>query len=95
MLWVFSLAITPWSIFHHHHEAKVLVEKNCTHHFHIKTSAETCLVCKAHFEKDYTVSSNLQIVYLESIQLHSVIEKVESSYTALISTSLRGPPAIS
>ena len=95
LLWVFSLAITPWSIFHHHHEVKVVVEKNCTHHFHIKTSAETCLICKAHFEKDYTVASVLPTVYMQSIKLGTPVERVENSYTALISTSLRGPPTIS
>ncbi|RZK97951.1 MAG: hypothetical protein EOO89_32680, partial [Pedobacter sp.] len=67
MLWVFSLAITPWSALHHHAESHVdVVEKHCTHKFHLKTSQENCLICKAHFEKNYTLSEQLEITYLDS-----------------------------
>ena len=96
MLWVFSLAITPWSALHHHdnsHEGPV--EKHCTHKLHLKTSQENCLICKAHFEKNYTLSDQLTVTYLESSLLTRAILAPSSAYTALISTSLRGPPATS
>ena len=96
MLWVFSLAITPWSALHHHPEvASDVVEKNCTHKVHVKTSADNCLICKAHFEKNYTISSASFITYLNSKLLTKNMPIVISSYTALISTSLRGPPVFS
>ncbi|WP_131551340.1 hypothetical protein [Pedobacter frigiditerrae] len=96
MLWVFSLAITPWSALHHHAEvATSSVEKNCTHKVHVKTNADTCLICKAHFEKNYTISSATFITYLNSKLMSKNIPIVTSSYTELISTSLRGPPVFS
>ncbi len=93
MLWVFSLAITPWSALHHHadsHEGPA--EKHCTHKLHLKTSQENCLICKAHFEKNYTLSEQLTVTYLESTLLKRIALAPSSAYTALISTSLRGPP---
>ena len=96
MLWVFSLAITPWNALHHHadsHEGPV--EKHCTHKLHLKTSQENCLICKAHFEKNYTLSEQLTVTYLEFALIKRVILAPFSAYTALISTSLRGPPLTS
>jgi hypothetical protein len=96
MLWVFSLAITPWSALHHHanlHEGPV--EKHCTHKLHLKSSQESCLICKAHFEKNYTLSEQLTVTYLESFLIARVVIAPSSAYTALISTSLRGPPVSS
>jgi len=96
MLWVFSLAITPWSALHHHAEvAGNAVEKNCTHKVHVKTNTDNCLICKAHFEKNYTISKVNFITYLNSKLMSRHIPIVTSSYTALISTSLRGPPVFS
>ena len=96
MLCVFSLALTPWSALHHHETvAETPVEKNCTHKFHVKTQQETCLICKAHFEKNFTISPTIFFTYREievKIQSHPI---VSSSFTALISTSLRGPPSVS
>ncbi|MEJ5993568.1 hypothetical protein WG904_03980 [Pedobacter sp. Du54] len=93
MLWVFSLAITPWSAFHHHAIVQEgPVEKHCTHKLHLKTAQENCFICKAHFEKNYTVSDLLAISYLESALVKRVVLAPSSSYTPLISTSLRGPP---
>jgi len=93
MLWVFSLAIIPWGALHHHEEvANSVVEKNCTHKLHLKTEKETCLICKAHFEKNYTVSEQLTTTYLTSSLVKRVVLAPSSAYTALISTSLRGPP---
>lgn len=96
MLWVFSLAITPWGALHHHEEvSNSVVEKNCTHKLHLKTEKETCLICKAHFEKNYTVSNASFVTYLTSKALSNEVSVVSSSYTHLISTSLRGPPSFS
>lgn len=93
MLWVFSLAITPWAALHHHDDAHVEpVEKHCTHKFHLKASQADCLICKAHFEKNYTVSNPLGIAYLESVLVKRIVLIPLSAYSALISTSLRGPP---
>lgn len=96
MLWVFSLAITPWGALHHHEEVTTsVVEKNCTHKLHLKTEKDTCLICKAHFEKNYTFSTISFVTYLTSIALINDVPVVASSYTELISTSLRGPPSFS
>ncbi len=95
MLLVFSIALTPWSALHHHPVAvhQPVKEKVCTHKLHISSHADTCLVCAAHFEKSYDhVMVTFQV-------FHSVITYIKespvlrSSYVALLSTSLRGPPA--
>ncbi|HTN00174.1 MAG TPA: hypothetical protein VL088_15565 [Pedobacter sp.] len=94
MLWVFSLAITPWSAMHHHEEVNIEpVEKHCTHKVHFKTQQENCLICKAHFEKNYTVSSQLNTIHLQSENVIRGIVIYTNAYPALISTSLRGPPS--
>ena len=72
MLWVFSLAITPWSSLHHHKELATTVEKNCTHKLHVKSDQDHCLICKAHFEKNYTVSVSSHATYLNSKLLELV-----------------------
>lgn len=96
LLWVFSLAITPWSSLHRHEELTTsVVEKNCTHKLHLKTEQDTCLICKAHFEKNYTLNKATFITYLGSKLLAKNNPIVTSSYAALISTSLRGPPSFS
>jgi hypothetical protein len=94
MLGVFSLAITPWSALHHHDdEPEISVEKNCTHKFHVKSQKETCLVCAAHFEKNYTVSGVNYILYFRSKTIETITPLLGGSFVELISTSLRGPPA--
>ncbi|TKC12956.1 hypothetical protein FA048_04885 [Pedobacter polaris] len=96
MLWVFALAITPWNAIHHHEEIEVsIVEKHCTHKLHLKTEQETCLICKAHFEKNYTINKATFITYLNSKLMFVNEPIVTSSYAELISTSLRGPPVFS
>ncbi|MBY0542049.1 MAG: hypothetical protein K2P75_01495 [Sphingobacteriaceae bacterium] len=94
MLWVFSLAITPWSSFHHHQNVVTTVEKNCTHKLHVKAEQDHCLICKAHFEKNYTVSVSSHTTYLTSQLLEKNSPIVTSYYSELISTSLRGPPQL-
>lgn len=95
LLWVFALAITPWSSLHHHEEQTVVVEKHCTHHLHLKTTQETCLICKAHFEKNYIISTAIFVTYLEAKVFHFQSSNITNSYAKLISTSLRGPPVFS
>ncbi len=95
LLWVFALAITPWSSLHHHEEQTIVVEKHCTHHLHLKTTQETCLICKAHFEKNYIILKVILVTYLEGKMFHFQSSNITSSYAELISTSLRGPPAFS
>ena len=93
MLWVFSLAITPWSSLHRHENVATVVEKDCTHKLHVKTQQDSCLICKAHFEKDYTVSVASHVTYLVSQLLEQSSPVLTSSYAELISSSLRGPPS--
>lgn len=95
LLWVFSLAITPWSALHRHAEMHTVVaEEHCTHKFHVKASEENCLVCKVHFEKNYTLITHQSPLFLQSVSLHHLVISPSTAYTTLISTSLRGPPAI-
>jgi hypothetical protein len=96
MLGVFSIAITPWAAFHNH-EALVNVpkEKHCTHQFHVKQQENTCLICAAHFEKSYTTSSHSYVIFLYSKLITIETPSASSSFAALISTSLRGPPSFS
>jgi hypothetical protein len=96
LLGVFSLAITPWSALHHHEQvAKAPKEKNCTHQFHVKAQENTCLICAAHFEKNYTVLNHTYTIFFYSELMTIDKPIVSGSFTALISTSLRGPPSYS
>ncbi len=94
LLWVFSLAVTPWAALHHH--AEVLTdkhpEKNCTHKLHLKAQEEACLLCNVHFEKNYIVANYtlINLFLAKKIALNNLF--LRSSFAKLISTSLRGPP---
>lgn len=92
ILAVFSLAITPWSALHHHEETKIVKEENCTHTVHVKSSAEQCLVCKVHFEKNFVSDFHNYIVYLRANLVESFFPLVSSSFTEVIASCLRGPP---
>ena len=94
MLWVFFLALTPWTSLHHHQEITYTCENEtiCTHKMHISTHADQCLVCSAHFEKTYVMSHTFFDFY-QSPGIYIKNQPVESAlYSELISTSLRGPP---
>jgi hypothetical protein len=94
LLGVFTMAITPWSTLHHHEkEAVSAAENNCTHRFHVKTQQDTCLICAAHFEKNYTAQVTSHVVYLSSSPIAKLNPVLSSAFIALISTSLRGPPS--
>ncbi|PTS92623.1 hypothetical protein DBR11_26645 [Pedobacter sp. HMWF019] len=93
MLMVFSIALTPWSALHHHEEDLHLTkEKNCTHKLHLSTHSETCLICAAHFEKDFVATTSHFQVFLTLKSLLKTAPLISSSYTELIDSSLRGPP---
>jgi hypothetical protein len=94
MLWVFFLALTPWSSFHHHQEISYTCnhETSGSHKVHISSHAEQCLICSAHFEKTYSISHHFFSFY-ESPVLYIKNQPVQHAlYSELISTSLRGPP---
>lgn len=95
ILWVFGIAITPWGALHHHQVNDVPVEKTCTHSVHVKSNQDHCLICKAHFEKNYTIASLSYYTYLNSELMQRTAPVVSGSFVQFISTSLRGPPALS
>lgn len=95
ILAIFSLAITPWGALHHHESESIVHEKNCTHTVHVKTSTETCLICKAHFEKSFTADFQNYLAYLKSNQVKTVFPLVGNSFTEIIASCLRGPPSVS
>lgn len=91
ILAVFAMAITPWSAIHHH-DNTVAVEKNCTHKIHVKTASDNCLICKAHFEKNYTADFYNYIVHLKIELIKRIFPVISGSFTEVIATCLRGPP---
>lgn len=93
ILSIFSLAITPWGALHHHESETIVHEKNCTHTVHVKTSTENCLVCKAHFEKNFVADFHNYVVYLKANIVENVFSLAGNSFTEIIASCLRGPPA--
>ncbi len=96
LLWVFALALVPWSTLHHHEEQEeycIQKGKVCMHKSHIGNEGHNCLVCSAHFEKDYYIQDFVYQPSLESKPLIKNQPLISASYTALIRLSLRGPPA--
>ena len=92
---VFAIALTPFAALHdHHHEAPVC-EKNqlsCGHKFHIHESSDNCLICKAHFEKSYSIEDYDYHFYVQCKSVPVAIPTVQGTYAELISLALRGPP---
>ena len=94
LLMVFSIALTPWNALHHHPEVVIHqeVEKSCTHELHLSSHVEHCLVCEAHFVKDFiNVTATFQ-VFITSATRVEAYPSLGNSYAELIQTSLRGPP---
>jgi hypothetical protein len=95
LLWVFAIALTPWSSLHHHEVQSDYCDKNgkeCMHKVHVSSERHNCLICSAHFEKDYYTAA---IPYQAKPESKAILENhalTGFDYTALISTSLRGPP---
>lgn len=101
LLMVFAIALTPFSVLHHHEEAPACSEdtslshvKACGHKFHVTTHEDHCLVCEAHFEKNYTTAATHFDVYLVYKPVAKYDRTTSASYTQLIGTALRGPPAV-
>lgn len=94
MLWVFAIALTPFGALHHHEEEARCSnnEKTCSHKLHVRSHTETCLICAAHFEKNYLSHEEHFQVYLEIKRLVKHYDTVKGSYTELIGSALRGPP---
>ncbi len=91
-LGVFILAITPWSALHQHERHAQVVEKDCSHTVHVKVSEESCLICKAHFEKNFTSDFFNYIIHFKTELIKRAFPLIGNSFTELISTCLRGPP---
>lgn len=64
------------------------------HKVHIGTAQHNCLICSAHFTKDIITSAAQFKMSLESKAVVRNFGTVSSTYVALISTSLRGPPVV-
>ena len=95
MLLVFSIALTPWSAIHHHQEVEThtVKEDHCTHKLHLSKHVETCLVCEAHFIKDFiTTTTAIQLFSTVAYYIKTPVQ-LSSSYAMLLKTALRGPPA--
>ncbi|RZJ63505.1 MAG: hypothetical protein EOO47_28475 [Flavobacterium sp.] len=93
MLIVFAIALTPWSVLHHHQEIPIpQKEINCHHVTHVQSHGDTCLICNASFEKDYVQTHHIYRIFLSAKLLSSIQPILKSSYIALISADLRGPP---
>ncbi|KEQ29293.1 hypothetical protein N180_07025 [Pedobacter antarcticus 4BY] len=98
LLCVFAIALTPWSSLHHHQEQQESCAKPgdfCQHKVHISKQQHNCLVCSAHFEKDYSKTSQTPAISIGSSYLRYADLIAHAGYTALISQSLRGPPLYS
>lgn len=93
MLVVFAIALTPWSILHHHKEIPTSQqETNCHHVSHVKAHADNCFICHAGFEKNYVQAHNIYRVFL-SVKIFGIaVPVLKNTYVELKHTSLRGPP---
>lgn len=96
LLCVFAIALTPWSSLHHHEEEQTYCQENgkvCMHKVHIGTEQHNCLICSAHFTKDLITHAAEFRISLYSKAVVKNFTLISGTYTALISTALRGPPA--
>jgi len=64
------------------------------HKVHVGTAQHNCLICSAHFTKDVITPAAQFRISLESKAVIRTFNIISSTYVALISTSLRGPPAV-
>ena len=95
LLWVFAIALTPFSAFHNHNHEEPrcsATEKICQHKVHISNHTDTCLVCAAHFEKNYLRTTTRFEIYQVNKPLVKFYPTVKGCYAELISLALRGPP---
>lgn len=96
LIWTFAITVIPWAALHHHQEEQEYCAKEgkiCMHKTHVGNEQHNCLICAAHFIKDYHNTAVSFRVSLSGKIITRNYTPVESSYTALIRSSLRGPPA--
>jgi hypothetical protein len=94
LLLTFFIALTPWSALHHHEEINYSCKNEpvCKHKLHISSHEAQCLICAAHFEKNYTYTYHfIHISSSDAIYLYTQ-PVARCLYSQLIATSLRGPP---
>lgn len=97
LLLVFAIALTPFGALHHHHDDAPICTKDgkiCLHKGHVSNHEETCLICKAHFEKNYTTHQPHYQLFQDSEFTLKIYDTIKGSYAELISQALRGPPAV-
>ncbi|AZI24568.1 hypothetical protein EA772_04115 [Pedobacter sp. G11] len=95
MLIVFAIALTPWSVLHHHQEIPIpKKEIHCHHVSHVQSHGDTCLICSASFEKDYVQVHHIYRIFLSAKLISPKQTILKSSYVELLSTGLRGPPMV-
>jgi len=95
MLIVFAIALTPWSVLHHHQEIPIpKKEIHCHHVSHVQSHGDTCLICSASFEKDYVQVHHIYRIFLSAKFISPKQPILKSSYVELLSTGLRGPPMV-
>jgi hypothetical protein len=97
LLMVFTIALTPFNLFHHHHEAPEQKcyadgQTKCVHKEHLQNHADNCLICAAHFEKNYTVDYAYHWFFSTERPFTRTYKLLSGSYVELIGSSLRGPP---
>ncbi len=63
------------------------------HQTHVGSEGHICLICSAHFIKDYYLAAVSFRTGLESKNIVRNYTLIGADYTDLISLSLRGPPA--
>jgi len=94
MLITFAIALTPWSVLHHHNEVPIpKKEVNCHHVSHVESHGDTCLICSASFEKNYVQTHHVYCIFLSAKIFNQKELVLTSSYVELLHTSLRGPPS--
>ncbi|AOM77617.1 hypothetical protein [Pedobacter steynii] len=96
LLWVFAVALIPFGALHHHEEEVQCVkhQKTCSHKLHVSNHTDNCLICAAHFEKNYLHQYTHFQVFLEMRTISKDYATASGSYTELIGSSLRGPPVV-
>lgn len=63
------------------------------HKVHVGNEQHNCLICSAHFTKDMVTPVAAFILGMKTERVIRNFNLISSSYVALISSSLRGPPA--
>jgi len=95
LLMVFAIALTPFGAFHHHEAipgCSSSQEAKCTHKEHVRNHADTCLVCAAHFEKNFVNTRLTQTTFLQSSPFVSVQVALTVVHIEAEVSLLRGPP---